>query len=189
MYDCLPGKITIVNRGLGGNRLLKDYSRVPEIPGGGTIFGAAGVDRFYHDIYSDDQPELVMVLIGINDFTHPYIYKHYDEAVTIEDYKNGITELISIAHENRSKILIGTITPFRQEETDWFSTSEGLRQSANEWIRNQDLSDGFIDFDIATRKEDEPEYMLGDCHMGDGLHPNAEGGKKMADAVPMEWFQ
>lgn len=188
LYNNLPGQITMVNRGLGGNRLLRDYSRIPEIPGGGTIFGAAGIERFYHDIYSDDRPEYILVLIGINDFTHPYALKHYEEEVTVEEYQQGITELIRIAHENGSKIMIGTITPIRSEETDWFITTEKLRQSANDWIRNQRLSDGMIDFDLATRRESDPEYMLEDCHLGDGLHPNTSGGKRMADAVPIEWF-
>ncbi|MBP1756986.1 MAG: hypothetical protein H6Q59_3384, partial [Firmicutes bacterium] len=78
--------------------------------------------------------------------------------------------------------------PIRSEETDWFITTEKLRQSANDWIRNQRLSDGMIDFDLATRRESDPEYMLEDCHLGDGLHPNTSGGKRMADAVPIEWF-
>jgi lysophospholipase L1-like esterase len=189
LYDIFPGEITIVNRGLGGNRLLRDYSRIPELPGGGTIFGAAGVERFYHDIYSTDQPEFVLVLIGINDFTHPYALKHYEEAVTAEEYQEGITKLIRTAHENGSKVMIGTITPIKYEETDWYATTESLRQSANEWIRSQKLSDGIIDFDLATRKSEDPEYMLENCHLGDGLHPNALGGKKMAEAVPLEWFK
>lgn len=189
LYECYPGKITVLNRGIGGNRLLRDYSRVSDVPGGGTIFGNPGVERFYHDIYGTNQPEIVLVLIGINDFTHPYALKHFDEAVTVEEYQNGISKLIAIAHENESKIMIGTITPFRHEETDWFTLSEELRIKANEWIRTQSFADGIIDFDVATRRAEEPEYMLEDCHLGDGLHPNAVGGNKMADAIPIQWFK
>jgi lysophospholipase L1-like esterase len=187
LYKCYPEKITVVNRGLGGNRLLQDFSRAQEVVGGGMIFGAAGVKRFYHDIYDSDRPDFVIVLIGINDFMHPFVFEHYDEVVTVKEYQKGIFELISIAHENGSKILIGTITPFIHGEIDWFTQAETLRQKANEWIRNQRLSDGIIDFDMVTRKEDTV-YMLEDYHLGDGLHPNAAGGKRMADAVPLEWF-
>ncbi|MFA9463946.1 MAG: GDSL-type esterase/lipase family protein [Velocimicrobium sp.] len=189
LYESYPGEITVINRGLGGNRLLRDYSRVLEVPGGGTIFGSAGVQRFYKDIYSCDQPEIILVLIGINDFVHPYALKHYDEVATVNEYQKGITELISIAHQNGSKIMIGTITPFRHEESDWFSQAEDLRKGANGWIRNQKLSDGIMDFDMATRKPEEPEYMLEDSHLGDGLHPNYVGGKRMANVVLMEWFK
>lgn len=189
LYESYPGKITVINRGLGGNRLLHDYSRMSEIPGGGTIFGASGTERFYSDIYGYDQPEYVFVLIGINDFSHPYALKHYDEKVTKEEYCMGITKLIDIAHANGSKIMIGTIIPFKWGEADWFSEVEDLRLQANQWIRSQKLSDGVIDFDLATRQTGNPEYMLDDCHIGDGLHPNHEGGRRMAEAVPLEWFR
>jgi len=189
LYECYPGKITVINRGLGGNRLLRDYSHVLDVPGGGTIFGHAGVERFYHDVYGSDQPETVLVLIGINDFTHPYALKHEDEAVTMDEYQKGITEIIRIAHENGSKIMIGTLTPFRYGETEWFTPSEKLRTEANKWIREQKFSDGIMDFDLATRITEKPEYMFEDCHLGDGLHPNVLGGKKMTDVVPVEWFK
>jgi lysophospholipase L1-like esterase len=189
LYNNYPGKITVVNRGLGGNRLLHDYSAVPEMPSGGAVFGTAGSKRFYSDIYGSDQPEYVFVLIGINDFTHPYALKHYNETVTVEEYRTGITQLIDIAHKNGSKIMIGTITPFKSEETDWFTLAEKLRQKSNEWIREQTLSDGVIDFDLAVRQSEKSELMIESCHIGDGLHPNAEGGRKMADAIPITWFQ
>jgi len=31
--------------------------------------------------------------------------------------------------------------------------------------------------------------MQDDCHLGDGLHPNCTGGKKMAKAVKIEWIK
>ena len=98
-------------------------------------------------------------------------------------------ELIRISHENKSKIFIGTITPFKHKDMDWYVYSEDLRKQANEWIRKQHYSDGIIDFDLAIRKPEDPDYMLDDCHLGDGLHPNSIGGKKMADTVKIEWFK
>ncbi len=188
LYDSYPGKITVVNRGLGGNRLLRDYSRIEEIPSGGTIFGEAGVERFYHDIYSSDQPDHIIVLIGINDLTHPYALKHLDEAITIDEYQEGIIKLIDIAHEKGSKILLGTLTPFIFGAEEWYTPVETLRQLVNQWIRSQKYSDGIVDFDLATRQSKTPERMLEDCHLGDGLHPNSEGGRKMAEAIDVDWL-
>ncbi len=189
LFEAFPGKITIMNRGIGGNRLLKDASKVDDVPGGGTIFGNAGLKRFYQDIYGSTHPDIVIVLIGINDFTHPYALKHFDEVITIDEYSEGLMELIRISHENESKIFLGTITPFRQEDTDWYVPSEDLRKQANEWIRKQQYSDGIIDFDMEVRKPEDPDYMMDDCHLGDGLHPNRAGGRKMAQAVHIEWFK
>lgn len=189
LYETYPGKITVTNRGLGGNRLLREYSRVADVPGGGTIFGKPGVERFNRDVYSAGEVEYVIVLIGINDFSHPYALKHYDEAVTLEEYQNGIIKLIETAHQNGSKIWIGTVTPIKYGETDWYTPTEKLRKQANEWIRSQTFSDGIIDFDKAVRQPEDTDCMYDDCHLGDGLHPNALGGEKMADIIPMEWFK
>lgn len=189
LYQSHPGEITVVNRALGGNRLLHDASCIPEFVGDGMLFGDAGIKRFYHDTYDCDQPEFVMLLIGVNDFMHPYQFKHYDEVVTVEEYQKGIMQLFQIAHENGSKIFMGTVMPFKHEETDWFVQADELRTKANEWIRKQKIADGIMDFDVAVRTAEAPEYMLEAYHLGDGLHPNTIGGKKMADLVPMEWFK
>lgn len=189
VIDAYPGKITIVNRGLGGNRLLHDYTPMPEIPSGGTIFGRPGIERFENDIYRWDTPDYVVVLIGINDFTHPYFFNRPDEVITLEEYKKGILKLIDTAHSKGSKIMIGTVIPFKKEETEWFDIVETLRQEANQWIREQKNSDGFVDFDLAIRDMDEPEKMYDSCHLGDGIHPNEEGGKRMADALSVEWLE
>ncbi len=186
MTDAYPGKLTIVNRGLGGNRLLNDYTRMPEIPGGGTIFGRPGIERFIYDIYQMDIPDYVVVLIGINDFTHPYFFDRSDEIITIEEYKEGIMKLIHTAHTKGSKILIGTVLPFKKDELKWFDKAESLRQEANRWIREQKEADGIVDFDLAIRDTYTTEIMDDSCHLGDGIHPNEEGGLRMAKAVPLE---
>jgi len=181
-----PGKITIVNRGIGGNRLLHDYTRLAEIPSGGTIFGGPGIERFERDIYRWDVPDYVVVLIGINDFTHPYFFNRNDEIITLEEYKKGLLRLIDLAHSKGSKIYIGTVIPFKKDKLEWFDEVESLRNEANEWIRKQKEADGYIDFDLAVRDADDPEKIDDTCHIGDGIHPNEEGGKRMAYAVPLE---
>jgi lysophospholipase L1-like esterase len=181
-----PGKLTVVNRGLGGNRLLHDYTRMLEIPSGGTIFGAPGIERFLDDIYQRDIPDFVVVLIGINDFTHPYFFNRSDEIITLEEYEDGIRKLIDKARSKGSKILIGTVLPFRKEEVEWFYKAENLRQEANRWIREQKEADGVIDFDLAIRDIYTPEKIDDSCHLGDGIHPNEVGGRRMAIALPLE---
>lgn len=182
------GRTTIVNRGLGGNRLLHDYTPMPEIPSGGAVFGRPGIDRFEEDIYGWDTPDYVVILIGINDFIHPYFFKRHNEIVSLEEYKKGIRKLIETAHNKGSKILIGTVLPFKKEELEWFDTVESLRQEVNQWIREQKLSNGIVDFDLAIRDKNSPNKMDDSCHLGDGIHPNEEGGRRMADLVPIKWL-
>ncbi len=186
--DKYPGKVTIINRGIGGNRLLYDYTPAPDIPSGGTIFGSPGIERFESDIYKTDLPDYVVVLIGINDFTHPYFFNRNHEIVTKDKYIEGIKKLIDTVHSKGSKILIGTVLPFKKEVLEWFDTVETLRQEVNEWIREQNLSDGIVDFDLSIRDDKWPDKMDDSCHLGDGIHPNEEGGRRMAAAVPIKWM-
>lgn len=191
LFNRYPGKVTVINRGIGGNRLLHGASRMTGFPGEGSSFGAAGVKRFYTDVYGHDRPELVIALIGINDFVHPYVFGHTEELITVGDYQKGMSEIIKTAHENGSRIYLGTVTPFKNDNIamDWYDKAEKLRHGVNDWIREQNLSDGYADFDAAVSKKGAPEYMEDGCHLGDGLHPNTAGGEKMTGVIKMEWFE
>lgn len=189
IIEAYPGQATIVNRGLGGNRLLHNYTPMPEIPSGGTIFGSAGIDRFENDLYQGSTPDYVVVLIGINDLSHPYFFNRHNEKITLDQYKKAIHKLIETAHSKGSKIMIGTIIPFKKDELPWFKEVESLRQDINQWIREQKESDGVIDFDLAIRDKEDQEKIHDSCHIGDGIHPNDEGGRRMAMIVPIDMFK
>ncbi|RDY29580.1 GDSL-type esterase/lipase family protein [Lachnotalea glycerini] len=188
VYAKFSGKITIINRGIGGNRILHDATYVSELPGHGSFFGKAAIKRFEEDVYSNECPESVFVLEGINDMMHPYLFEHMDEVVSVKDLQEGIKAMIQIAHNRGSKVYIGTVMPFRQDGQQWLDESEKVRLLFNEWIRKQTLSDGVIDFAKRMEQEDQSAYIKEGLHIGDGLHPNQEGGIAMAEIIPMEWI-
>lgn len=188
VYPLLSGKITILNRGIGGNRILNDATYVSEMPGGGKCFGTAAIKRFEKDVYENDCPENVIILEGINDMMHPYLFGNKEEIVTAKELQSGIERLIQIAHEKGSKVYLGTVMPFRDNALEWLPDSEKVRLELNEWIRSQQIADGIVDFAKQVEKKENPEYMREDLHIGDGLHPNRKGGIVMAESIPMEWI-
>lgn len=188
-YSKYPGTLTILNRGIGGNRLLHDATFFPEMPGEGKCFGKAGIERFKQDVYSTDLPESIIILEGVNDMMHPYVFKHPDEIVSAKDLENAVESLVRTAHEMGSQVYLGTVTPFRNNEMEWLADSEKVREEFNQWIREQKVADGVIDFDQIICSTDNPEYIREGFHIGDGLHPNTEGGKAMSEAVPIEWLE
>lgn len=182
-YEAYPGKVSIINKGIGGNRVLNDATFAAEIPGGGKCFGAAGIKRFEKDVYGTEVPEYVLILEGVNDMMHPFVFGHPEEIVTVKELAAGLTYMIETAHKMGSFVYLGTVMPFKNDEMPPCPEAERIRLELNNWIRKQTVSDGVIEFAKAVEKEGSPEYMRDRLHIGDGLHPNAEGGRIMAKSV------
>lgn len=199
LYRKYPGKITMLNCGIGGNRILYDACHVEEIPGHGKCFGDAGVKRFERDVYGDAAPEIVFFLEGVNDCTHGFAFGIPTEvppmgatSVEVPDGEMlfaGIKEIIEKAHKRNSKIYISTVMPFGCYEEAFREQAEGIRQDLNELLRkNQEIADGFLDLDKIMRKQEDIHFMKDGMHLGDGVHPNEAGGRAIAAAIVEKWF-
>lgn len=187
IYSKYPDQITFINRGIGGNRVLNDATYIKEIDGKGKCFGEAGIKRFANDVLKEE-PDAVMILEGVNDIMHPYQFDHMDEAVTADDLINGMKILIDKVHSINSRVYLGTVMPFFNEQFTWMTEGEEVRNKYNEWVRKQNLTDGIVDFDKIIRDENNNHYMNNETHIGDGLHPNIKGGKIMTDSIKLEWL-
>lgn len=187
LYEAYPGQVTVVNRGIGGNRLLHNASYLPQNDGHGRCFGIAGNKRYMKDIFENNTPDTVLILEGVNDIMHPHQFQHNkDEVVSAEDLISCVKEMIDVIHEHAAKVYLGTIMPFKLEQVDWLELAEDTRNQYNEWVRTQNITDGILDFDQALRDEKEKDRLEDGTHIGDGLHPNITGGKRMASLVPVK---
>ena len=77
---------------------------------------------------------------------------------------------------------VGTLLPIEGWRT-YAPFREELRNAYNDWIRNTDLIDGYIDFDKALRNPAHTCAFLPKYDSGDHLHPSKDGYRAMADAV------
>lgn len=188
LYAAYPGKAALVNRGIGGNRLLHDATRVSFLPADGSCFGRAGIMRFEQDVFGLAAADAVLVLEGINDIMHPVQFDHPEECITAEELICGYRYLVSIARKHNAKIFGATITPcgHRDYPEHWLPEFEAVRGEVNDRIRSGIGYDGWFDYDAAVRDDDRPGYMRDDCHIHDGLHPNDPGGALMAAQVDLE---
>ena len=177
-----PGlRLGIVNRGIGGNRLLRDPAVQP-------IYGRAGLDRFERDVLATAGVRAVIVAIGINDIGHPGMEGvPADELPSPEQIVDGYRALIATAHKHGVAILGMTITPFEGTVYPGYATpgKERIRHVVNGWIRDAGKFDGVIDADAAVRDPAHPTRLLPDKDSGDHLHPNDRGMQAIADAVPL----
>lgn len=188
LYAAYPGKVALINRGIGGNRLLHDATRVSVLPSDGACFGRAGIMRFEQNVFCEENVDTVLVLEGINDIMHPIQFNHPTERITTEELICGYRYLIAIAHKHGAKIFGATITPCGHIDypKHWLQEFEAVRNDVNARIRADIGYDGWFDYDLAVRSEDRPGYMRDDCHIHDGLHPNDYGGVLMAERVDLE---
>jgi lysophospholipase L1-like esterase len=174
-------RLAIVNRGIGGNRLLRDPAIQP-------IFGRAALDRFERDVLDTAGVRAVIVAIGINDVGHPGMQGvPAAQLPTPEEMVDGYRELIERAHKRGIAVIGVTMTPFEGTVYPGYATpeKERIRHVVNGWISLAGKFDGVIDADLAVRDPAHPRRLLPDYDSGDHLHPNDRGMQAIADAVPL----
>lgn len=177
-------RVGVVNRGVSGNRLLRD-------PGEQPLFGRALLARFDRDALATAGARYVVVLIGINDIGHPGTGAiPLAETPTAQELIAGYRQLIARAHAKGLAVYGATLPPFEGTSFAHFYTPEKapVRDAVNDWIRGGGEFDGVIDFDRALRDPAHPTRLLPKYDSGDHLHPNDAGNQAMADAIPLELF-
>lgn len=152
----------VMNLGIGNNRVLTSKG-----------FGEAGKDRFDRDVLGQHGVTDVVIFEGINDLGN----SRYGVATAyslIMEYRTMI-EKCRRAHK---RVFLATITPMRGSGYYNADHEEG-RRIVNEWIRQQKLADGYLDFDLIMRDPKTPDSMRKEWCLKDHLHPNAAGYKEM----------
>lgn len=182
LHKDFPGQFSLLNQGISGNRLRYDSSN--NLAKG--IYGPAGVLRFEKDVLGQSGVSTVISLIGVNDLLQPGLTAPREQEADVESLTDGMRALIHLAHEQGLRIFGGTIMPFGGYLLTHTPEREKTRQAVNQWIREGHEFDGFIDFDAAVRDPVRPERLTDGWHLGDRLHPNAQGGRMMAALVDPE---
>jgi len=166
--------ISVVNEGIGGNRVLHD------------VVGPNAQSRFDRDVLSQPGARFVIFLEGINDIG----FAGAVNFVTAEQIIAGYQKIIDRAHSHGRKIFAGTLTPFEGTLIPGYFTPEGelKRETVNTFIRTSGAFDGVIDFEAAIRDPSHPTRMLPAFDSGDHLHPSDAGYQAMANAINLRLF-
>ncbi|HWA01564.1 MAG TPA: SGNH/GDSL hydrolase family protein [Caulobacterales bacterium] len=172
-------RLSVLNLGVGGNRLLQDG------------LGPNAVARFDRDVIAQAGVRYVIVLEGVNDLgtlSHDATPEQHAELVArmIGAYE----QMIARAHAHGVRIYGATILPY-MGAANYAPTpaNEADRQAVNAWIRAPGHFDAVIDFDAVMRDPTRPDALLPAYETGDHLHPNVAGYGAMAGAVPLSLFQ
>ncbi|WP_244202263.1 SGNH/GDSL hydrolase family protein [Streptomyces diastatochromogenes] len=169
-----PQKLSVVDSGIGGNRVLTDVPNLWQ--------GVSALKRFGHDALGQPGVKDVILFEGINDIGNNA--GPDGQALTAQDLINGYRTLIDEAHAAHVNVIGATLMP---DEGNGYHTpaAEAIRQDVNQWIRTSGAFDGVIDFDRTMRDPANPAALDPAYDSGDHIHPNDEGMKAMADAIDL----
>jgi len=171
-------KITVLNAGISGGRLLQDG------------MGSSALARFDSDVLVKPQLKSVVLLLGINDiswagtpFAPDAVPPSADRLIA------GYRQLIAQARLRKVRIVGATLLPFEGSlagtpmQGYYTAEKDRLRQTINHWIRSSGEFDAVVDFDALTRDPARPSRLLPRYDSGDHLHPGDAGYQAMAAAL------
>lgn len=164
---------SVVNAGIGSNRLLHDTP------------STSALSRFDRDVLAVPGVAKVIMLLGINDIQ--YSRRNPAEAVGADEIMAAMGQLVARAHARGVEVIGGTITAF-EGSSSYSPEGEAARTKVNAWIRSSNVFDSVVDFDRATRDPLHPSQLLDAADSGGHLHPNDVGYAMMGDAVDLKLF-
>ncbi|GAA0935745.1 SGNH/GDSL hydrolase family protein [Nonomuraea longicatena] len=171
--------LTVLNSGIGGNRILNDSA----------CFGEAATARFQRDVLDQPRVRTVIAMGGINDIMHgemaPSQCTVPRPKMTADALIKGYRALIRAARADDIEIIGGTIPPFKGSPV-YNEYGEGVRDTVNTWIRTGGEFDGVADFDRALADPADPDRLRPDFDSGDHLHLSDGGYRAMAEAVDLD---
>ena len=125
--------------------------------------------RFEEDVIAK-KPAIVVIIAGVNDVYQGRPAQHV---------KDELAAMYKRAHDAGIRVVAGTIIPYNTASTD----QNARMHDINDWIRTQARADPgviFVDTRAAVAAAGEPDKL---ASSPDGLHPDAAGYRKMADAI------
>jgi len=183
--------IGVVSVAIAGNRVLHNSaSPSPDVPN--PQWGQSALTRFDRDVLAQAGVRHVILFMGLNDIAGPGGFFPPSEAVSVDDIAAGYRQLIARAHEQGLTILGCTLPPLKGNTSlPGFDTpaNEAARVALNHWIRTSGAFDGIVDVDQVLRDPSDPARLLPAYDSGDHLHPNAVGGKAIADSIDLRLFR
>ena len=125
--------------------------------------------RFEQDVIAR-KPAVVVIIAGVNDVYQGRSAQHVEEQLAAM-YKR--------AHDAGIRVVAGTIIPYNTATAE----QNARMHEINDWIRVQGRADPgviFVDTRAAVAAPGRPDLL---ASSPDGLHPDAAGYRKMAEAI------
>ncbi|MDD3367458.1 MAG: GDSL-type esterase/lipase family protein [Lachnospiraceae bacterium] len=173
--------ISVIRKAVCGTRILRQYDCVNY-----DSYGLMGKNRMPHELNVTGATDIILQH-GINDIIHPVGYKinqfrPMSDLPTASELEDGFAWYINQSRNAGLRVYGGTLVPIWNWRT-YAPFREDLKNDFNDWIRNTDLLDDCMDFDLAVRDDENPVAFKKGYDSGDHLHPSEEAYQAMARCV------
>jgi lysophospholipase L1-like esterase len=173
--DSSLAHVSVLNEGIGGNRVLNE-----------TV-GPSAISRVDRDVLAQSGVRYVIVLESINDIGRLGHVQVPWDAITAPQLEWGLKQIADQAHQHGLKIIGATLTPYVGANYSC-DAGEQVREAVNDWIRTSGVFDGVVDFDKITRDPQNPTKFNPLYDSGDHLHPSDAGYKAMGEGIDLTLF-
>ncbi len=187
IYKEFPGKYSVINKSIMGNRLLLDYSERFFCKG---LFGVGGLNRMQRDILNYPDCEYVILALGTNDFLqYNTIAAPKSEKPTVQQFFDGILEFNEKLKKDGKKLIVFNILNFGEAIDSRPEKEEMVKEFNQKLMENKHLFHGVYDQASLCVNPDKPNCTKKEYLGKDYIHPNKKGGKIVADNVNLDWFR
>ena len=167
--------LSVLNEGIGGNRVLHDST------------GPSALSRFNRDVLAQAGVKYLIIMESINDIGNATSPTAPKDPVTADEIIAGLQQLVERAHIQGIKVFGATLTPYVGAKYQ-SPAGETMRTAVNDWIRSYKGLDGVVDFDLVTRDVSNPSVFSKIADSGDHLHPGDAGYKVMGESIDLKLF-
>lgn len=181
-----PGKYSLINKSIMGNRVLRDYSSRFPCKG---LFGYSGISRADKDILAYPDCKYVILALGTNDFLqYGTIAAPLQEKPTADAVFDGIKKIYDKLTEKGINVIIVNTVKFG-ECIDSRPEKEQMAQEYNEKLKeNSNIFYAVFNQAELLQNEEKNNCTKLEYLGKDRLHFNEKGGSFVADSFPINLF-
>lgn len=182
-----PGRFSVINRGINGNRVLRDTSPVFPLHG---FYGVRGVNRLQRDVLQYPDVSHAILSLGVNDLIHyASISGKPQEKPDVDVLCEAIFSLSDRMRETGIRVMGCTLVNFR-DCIDATDEKADLCDQVNAVLRqNESRFDALFDLNAVVADPARPQHTRLDYLGKDKMHFNILGGAAVADAIDLGFFR
>lgn len=185
--EAFPGKYSVINKSIMGNRVLRDFS--PRFPCRG-LFGEAALKRLQRDVLDYPDTEFVIISEGTNDLLQPgTIAAPKTDTASAKEILRGVLEIVGRVKDSGKKPIVFNAVMFGE----CIDSRPHKEERAKEYNRLlEENKDSFYylfnQADVVINKN-KPNCTDKQYLGKDNLHYNEIGGRKIADSIDIGLFR